>query len=163
LLELPAGSKLMLLAPVVSERKGEHHKLLQEMHSQGFIRARIDGEVHELDEPPELELHKKHSIEIVVDRFKVRDDLGLRLAESLETALRLADGLVRVAWMDEDRPELVFSAKFACPVCGYSLSELEPRLFSFNNPVGACHRCDGPVTAIVQGQRATYYCKRCQT
>ena len=142
-LALPEGERLMLLAPVVKERKGEHHKLLQELHAQGFIRARIDGEIVELDDAPELELHRKHSIEVVVDRFKVREDLSTRLAESFETALNLADGLVRVAWMDGSRDELVFSSRFACPHCGYSISELEPRLFSFNNPVGACPTCDG--------------------
>jgi excinuclease ABC subunit A len=141
---LPAGSKLMLLAPVISERKGEYHKLLAELHAQGFIRARIDGEVFELDDPPDLELHKKHTIEVVVDRFKVRDDLALRLAESFETALHLAEGVARIAWMDDgEQEDLVFSANFACPVCGYSIEELEPRLFSFNNPVGACPTCDG--------------------
>ncbi|MES9929639.1 MAG: excinuclease ABC subunit UvrA, partial [Candidatus Thiodiazotropha sp. 6PDIVS] len=142
-LELPEGQRMMLLAPVIQERKGEHHKLLQELHAQGFIRARIDGEVYELDDAPTLELHKKHSIEVVVDRFKVREDLSTRLAESFETALNLADGLVRVAWMDGSQPDLLFSSRFACPHCGYSLSELEPRLFSFNNPVGACPTCDG--------------------
>lgn len=145
ILSLPEGSKLMLLAPVVSERKGEHHKLLRELNTQGFIRARVDGEIFELDQPPELELHKKHTIEAVVDRFKVREGLELRLAESFETALTLSGGLARIASMDEDKPqeELVFSANFACPQCGYSLAELEPRLFSFNNPVGACPTCDG--------------------
>ncbi|MEJ2609860.1 MAG: excinuclease ABC subunit UvrA [Candidatus Thiodiazotropha sp.] len=142
-LALPEGERLMLLAPVVQERKGEHHKLLQELHAQGYIRARIDGEVCELDNTPSLELHKKHNIEVVVDRFKVRSDLATRLAESFETALNLADGLVRVAWMDNSQPEMIFSSRFACPHCGYSLSELEPRLFSFNNPVGACPTCDG--------------------
>ncbi len=142
-LALPEGERMMLLAPVVKERKGEHHKLLQELHAQGFIRARIDGEIYELDDAPTLELHKKHSIEVVVDRFKVRQDLATRLAESFETALQLAEGLVRVAWMDGSREELVFSSRFACPHCGYSISELEPRLFSFNNPVGACPTCDG--------------------
>ncbi|MCU7852925.1 MAG: excinuclease ABC subunit UvrA [Candidatus Thiodiazotropha sp. (ex Monitilora ramsayi)] len=142
-LALPEGERLMLLAPVVKERKGEHHKLLQELHAQGFIRARIDGEIFELDDAPTLELHKKHNIDVVVDRFKVREDLPTRLAESFETALHLADGLVRVAWMDGSQQELVFSSRFACPHCGYSLSELEPRLFSFNNPVGACPTCDG--------------------
>jgi excinuclease ABC subunit A len=142
-LALPQGERLMLLAPVVKERKGEHHKLLQELHAQGFIRARIDGELYELDDAPSLELHKKHNIEVVVDRFKVREDLTTRLAESFETALNLADGLVRVAWLDGSREELVFSSRFACPHCGYSISELEPRLFSFNNPVGACPTCDG--------------------
>ncbi|MEW8205363.1 MAG: excinuclease ABC subunit UvrA [Candidatus Thiodiazotropha taylori] len=140
---LPEGERLMMLAPVIKERKGEHHKLLQELHAQGFIRARIDGEVFELDDAPTLELHKKHTIEVVVDRFKVRPDLKTRLAESFETALNLADGLVRVAWMNGSQQELVFSSRFACPHCGYSLTELEPRLFSFNNPVGACPTCDG--------------------
>ncbi len=143
ILNLPEHSKLMLLAPVVSERKGEYQKLLAELYAQGYIRARIDGDIYELDQPPELALHKKHTIEVVVDRFKVRTDLRLRLTESFETALHLAEGVVRVAWMDEERPELVFSANFACPVCGYSIEELEPRLFSFNNPVGACEACDG--------------------
>ncbi len=144
ILTLPQDSRLMLLAPVVKERKGEHIKLLEELRAQGFIRARIDGEVVELEAPPELDLRRKHTIEVVVDRFKVRPDLGIRLAESLETALRLAGGLAKVAFMDApDSAELVFSANFACPECGYSLSELEPRLFSFNNPVGACPTCDG--------------------
>ncbi len=143
-LDLPAESKLMLLAPVVSERKGEHQKLLAELLAQGFIRARIDGEIFELDDAPDLELHKKHTIEAVVDRFKVRPDMELRLAESFETALRLSDGLARVAWIEQgDHEELIFSANFACPECGHSIQELEPRLFSFNNPVGACPTCDG--------------------
>jgi excinuclease ABC subunit A len=143
-LALPEGTRLMLLAPVVSERKGEYQKLLQELAAQGFVRARVDGELRELDEVPDLELRKKHTIEVVVDRFKVRPDLQLRLAESFETALKLAGGVVRVAFMDEpDRPELLCSANFACPVCGYAIEELEPRLFSFNNPVGACPSCDG--------------------
>ncbi len=143
-LALPAGSRLMLLAPVISDRKGEHQKLLSELNAQGFIRARVDSEIYELDDPPELELHRKHTIEAVVDRFRVREDLSLRLAESFETALNLSGGLARVAWMDDPAAEeLVFSANFACPVCGYSLPELEPRLFSFNNPAGACPTCDG--------------------
>ena len=143
-LALPEGSRLMLLAPVVSERKGEHQGLLRELQAQGFIRARIDGEIHDLGSAPELELHKKHSIEAVVDRFKVRDDLRLRLAESFETALRLSGGVARIAWMsDPEREELIFSANFACPLCGYSIPELEPRIFSFNNPAGACPGCDG--------------------
>ncbi|GMQ87729.1 MAG: excinuclease ABC subunit UvrA [Gammaproteobacteria bacterium] len=136
------GSRWMLLAPVVQERKGEHLGILEELRAQGFIRARIDGEIVELDRTPSLDLRRKHNIDVVVDRFKVREDLKLRLAESFETALRLADGLARVASMDDDT-EITFSAKFACPQCGYSLSELEPRLFSFNNPVGACPGCDG--------------------
>ncbi len=136
------GTRWMLLAPVVQERKGEHLGILEELRAQGFIRARIDGEVVELDRTPALDLRRKHNIEVVVDRFKVRDDLKLRLAESFETALRLADGLARVVSMDEGT-EITFSAKFACPQCGYSLAELEPRLFSFNNPIGACPSCDG--------------------
>ena len=143
-LALPEGERLMLLAPVVKERKGEHVKLLQDLRAQGFVRARIDGEVVELDSPPPLDLRRKHTIEVVVDRFKVRADLGLRLAESFETALRLAEGVARMAFLDQpEQAELLFAAGFACPVCGYSLSELEPRLFSFNNPVGACPECDG--------------------
>ena len=142
-LALEEGAKLMLLAPLVQNRKGEHVQLLQEMHSQGFIRARIDGEVCELDKPPALDLHRKHTIEIVVDRFKVRDDLQQRLAESFETAINLTDGTARIAWMDGGHDDIDFSAKFACPECGYSISELEPRIFSFNNPAGACPECDG--------------------
>jgi excinuclease ABC subunit A len=138
------GTRLMLLAPVVQSRKGEHLQLLADLRSQGFVRARIDGEVCELDDPPKLDLRRKHSIDVVVDRFKVRDDLAQRLAESFETALKLADGVARIAWMDKpDRDELLFSDRFACPVCNYSIVELEPRLFSFNNPVGACPSCDG--------------------
>ena len=144
ILALPSGEKLMLLAPVVSERKGEYHRLLGELHAQGFIRARIDGALFELDEPPELDLRRKHNIEVVVDRFRVRPDLALRLAESFETALGLSGGLARVAWIDaSDQEELLFSASFACPECGYSVVDLEPRLFSFNNPAGACPTCDG--------------------
>ncbi|GLR69190.1 excinuclease ABC subunit UvrA [Agaribacter marinus] len=143
-LAMPEGTKLMLLAPVVHERKGEHVKTLESLAAQGFIRARIDGEVCDLSDPPELDLRKKHSIDVVVDRFKVRDDLQLRLAESFETALNLAAGNAKVAYMDDDsKEEIVFSANFACPHCGYSISELEPRLFSFNNPAGACQTCDG--------------------
>ncbi len=143
-LALPEGERLMLLAPVVKERKGEHVKLLRDLQAQGFVRARIDGAVVELDSPPLLDLRRTHTIEVVVDRFKVRDDMGLRLAESFETALRLGEGVARVAFLDEPaRAELLFSAGYACPVCGYSLSELEPRLFSFNNPAGACPECDG--------------------
>jgi len=142
-LELAEDSRWMLLAPVVNERKGEHVQILEELRGQGFIRARIDGEVYELDEPPKLDLKKKHTIEVVVDRFKVRNDLALRLAESFETALRLAEGLALVVSMDDAKKELVFSDKYACPHCGYSLSELEPRIFSFNNPKGACQKCDG--------------------
>jgi excinuclease ABC subunit A len=143
-LAMPEGSKLMLLAPIVKDRKGEHVKTLHNLSAQGFIRARIDGEVCDLSDPPPLDLHKKHTIEVVVDRFKVRDDMALRLSESFETALSLAGGNAVVADMDDkDAEEIVFSANFACPHCGYSLSELEPRLFSFNNPAGACPTCDG--------------------
>ncbi len=143
-LSLPGQTRLMLLAPVVHERKGEHVQLLADLRTQGFVRARIDGEIYELDDPPKLDLRKKHSIEVVVDRFKVHEDLRLRLSESFETTLKLADGVARVAYMnDPEQAELVFSDKFACPVCGYSIAELEPRLFSFNNPVGACPTCDG--------------------
>ncbi len=143
-LALPEGTKLMLLAPVVDNRKGEHVQLMQDLMAQGFVRARINGEIYELDQPPRLDLRRKHTIEAVVDRFRVKDDLRLRLAESFETALRLADGVARVVRMDEpDAEELVFSDRFACNVCGYSLTELEPRLFSFNNPSGACPACDG--------------------
>jgi excinuclease ABC subunit A len=143
-LALPADTKLMLLAPLVQERKGEHLHVLEQLRAQGYVRARVDGKVIELDQPPSLDLRRKHTIEAVVDRFKVREDIAQRLAESFETALKLANGVVRIAWMDEsDREELVFSARFACPTCGYSLAELEPRLFSFNNPVGACPECDG--------------------
>lgn len=141
---LPEGNRLMLLAPIVKDRKGEHLKTLENLASQGYIRARIDGEVCDLSDPPTLELQKKHTIEVVVDRFKVRDDLAQRLAESFETALILSGGSAIVADMDNPKAEeLLFSANFACPVCGYSMRELEPRLFSFNNPAGACPTCDG--------------------
>ena len=141
---LPEESRLMLLAPVVVERKGEHVQLMQDLMAQGFIRARINGEVYELDDPPKLDLRRKHNIEAVVDRFKIKPDLKLRLAESFETALRLADSVARIAYIGgEGQEELVFSDKFACNICGYSLTELEPRLFSFNNPSGACSSCDG--------------------
>jgi len=143
-LAMPEGSRLMLLAPVVDERKGEHVQLMQELMAQGYIRARIDGEVYELDQPPKLDLRRKHTIEAIVDRFRVKEDIRLRLAESFETALRLADGVARIAWMDDPaQEEIIFSDRFACNLCGYSLTELEPRLFSFNNPSGACPSCDG--------------------
>ena len=143
-LSLPEESKMMLLAPVVKNRKGEHVKLLDSLAAQGYIRARIDGEICDLSDPPELALQKKHTIEVVVDRFKVRSDLATRLAESFETALELSGGTAVVADMDNpNAEELIFSANFACPHCGYSVPELEPRLFSFNNPAGACPTCDG--------------------
>ncbi len=134
---------MMLLATIVKERKGEHVKTLENLAAQGFIRARIDGETCDLTDPPKLELHKKHTIEVIVDRFKVRSDLQQRLAESFETALELSGGIVVVAPMEGDGEEQIFSANFACPHCGYSMRELEPRLFSFNNPAGACPTCDG--------------------
>ena len=149
-LEMPQDSRLMLLAPVVNARKGEHVKLLEGLSAQGYIRARIDGEVCDLTDPPTLDLHVKHTIEVVVDRFKVRDDIKQRLAESFETALELSGGIATVASMEDDTgtgkskgEELIFSANFACPYCGYSMAELEPRIFSFNNPAGACQTCDG--------------------
>ncbi len=149
-LALPEGSRLMLLAPVIRDRKGEHLNLFNDFKQQGFIRARIDGTVYELDEVPELDAKKKHTIEVVVDRFKVREDIKTRLAESFETALLLAHDVATIAWMDNDdsknsaeKSELVFSSKFACAHCGYNLQELEPRLFSFNNPAGACPECEG--------------------
>jgi excinuclease ABC subunit A len=148
-LALPEDSRIMVLAPVVRERKGEHVQLLQELRSQGYVRARIDDEIIELDQPPKLDLRKKHTIEVVVDRIKVRPDVRLRLAESFETALRLADGIAAVAFLPDESSkkklpkDIAFSAKFACPDCGYSLTELTPRLFSFNSPAGACSACDG--------------------
>jgi excinuclease ABC subunit A len=144
-LALPDDLRLMLIAPVVVNRKGEHVQLFNNLQKQGFIRARINGEVYELDDPPKLDLHKKHNIEVVVDRFKVRPDLKLRLSESFETTLLLTDGIARIAAIDSesDFKEIKFSANFACPECGYSISELEPRLFSFNSPAGACPECDG--------------------
>ncbi|MGB1403560.1 MAG: excinuclease ABC subunit UvrA, partial [Porticoccaceae bacterium] len=142
-LALPEGTKLMLLAPVIKDRKGEHLHLFESLRRQGFIRARIDGLVCDLDEAPALDKKKKHTIEVVVDRFKVKADIGLRLAESFETVLGLAEGLAVISYMEGDQPDQIFSAKFACPICNYSLNELEPRLFSFNNPAGACPTCDG--------------------
>jgi excinuclease ABC subunit A len=138
-----AGERWMLLAPVVIERKGEHLQLLDDLRAQGFIRARINGQVVELDAAPALDLRKKHSIEVIVDRFKIREDINTRLSESFETALRIAEGIAIAVCMDDDATELMFSEKYACPHCGYSLTELEPRIFSFNNPKGACPDCDG--------------------
>jgi excinuclease ABC subunit A len=142
-LELKEGTKIMLLAPIVRDRKGEHLHTFEQLKRDGFIRARIDGLVVDLDDTPKLDKKKKHTIEVVVDRFKVRDDLKIRLAESFETALSLTEGLVAISFMDGEQGDRIFSAKHACPVCDYSLSELEPRLFSFNNPAGACPGCDG--------------------
>ena len=141
---LPEGSRIMVLAPVIVERKGEHLHVFKELLAGGFIRARIDGLVTDLDHPPALDKNKKHSIDAVVDRLRVQPGAEQRLAESFETALGLSEGIARVASMDDsDAKELVFSARFACPVCGYSIAELEPRMFSFNNPAGACPTCDG--------------------
>ncbi len=142
-LAMPEGKRLMLLAPVIQDRKGEHLSVFEGLRAQGFVRARVNGEVIELDDPPELELRKKHTIEAVVDRFKVREDIQQRLAESFETALKLADGVAKVVSMDDDTDQTLFSARFACSECGYSIAELEPRMFSFNNPAGACPTCDG--------------------
>ncbi len=143
-LALPEGTALMLLAPVIRERKGEHLHIFHELKSHGFVRARVNGIVVELDYPPELEKNKKHTIEVVVDRFKVRPDQGQRLAESFETALNIASGIAVVAPLEPgDGAEIIFSSLFACPECGHSIAELEPRLFSFNNPAGACENCDG--------------------
>lgn len=142
---LPKDSRIMVLAPIVRDRKGEHVHIFNELKTSGFIRARVDGIVCEIDYPPELEKNKKHSIDVVIDRLKIKDGLEQRLAESFETAIHLADGLAVVALMDKDdkEEELVFSSLFACPKCGHSISELEPKLFSFNSPAGACASCDG--------------------
>ncbi|MCL4119850.1 UNVERIFIED_CONTAM: hypothetical protein GTU68_020481 [Idotea baltica] len=142
-LAMEQGERLMLLAPVVQDRKGEHKDILENLRAQGFVRARVNGKVIELDSPPELELRKKHTIEAVVDRFKVRADLQQRLAESFETALNMADGIALVASLDDNSRDILFSSQFSCPTCGYSIPELEPRMFSFNNPAGACGTCDG--------------------
>ena len=144
-LGLPEDSKIMILAPIVRNRKGSHQKLLQELSHEGFLRARIDGEVQFLEEVEELDGNKNHTIEIVIDRLKVRQDISSRLSESLETALNMSSGIAILSPMDShaEWKELTFSAKFSCIHCGYSLNELEPRLFSFNNPVGACETCDG--------------------
>ena len=143
-LNLPEDTRIMILAPIVQNRKGEFVQLLQELHHKGFLRARIDGVMVEMDNVPELDLRKKHTIEVVIDRLKIRPDIQTRLAESIETALKLTEGLVGIAFMDDEKKTpLLFSSKFACPECGYSLTELEPRLFSFNSPTGACPSCDG--------------------
>jgi len=146
-LALPEGTKLMLLAPVIDGRKGEHEHALNSLRADGYVRARIDGLIHELDQVDSLDKRKKHTIEVVIDRFKVREDIKQRLADSFETALTLSNGLARIAYMDEkqakQKGEIVFSARYACTQCGYSITELEPRIFSFNNPAGACPTCDG--------------------
>src|SRR5579864_596956 len=143
-LKLPEGSAIALLAPVVSERKGEHHEQLEDLAAQGFVRVRIDARIHEMEALPALDPKKKHTIEAVVDRTRIRADAAQRVAESFETALRLSAGLARLIFLDEPQREaLVFSSRHACPVCGYSVPPLEPKLFSFNNPSGACPECDG--------------------
>jgi len=149
-LKIPTGSKQMLLAPVVRDRKGEHTQLLTELRSQGYLRARINGEVHTLDESIKINPKKKHTIEAVIDRFKIKSDLRLRLAESLETALKLSSGLAIIAPMDQSdtntadkSEEILFSSEFSCPICSHAVTELTPRLFSFNSPQGACSVCDG--------------------
>jgi excinuclease ABC subunit A len=142
-LALPLDAKAMILAPVVKDRKGEHVQLLQQLQARGYVRARIDGVLCDLDAPPKLGLRTKHTIEVVIDRFKVRSEIAQRLSESFENALNLAEGVAIVASMDESFEEVLYSSKFACSLCGYSLGELEPRLFSFNNPAGACSECDG--------------------
>lgn len=143
IMALPADTKIMILSPVVKERKGEHVELIQQLKAKGFVRARVDGVVMELDQVKPLDLRKKHTIEVVVDRLKIKSDIQQRLAESLETAVNLSEGLVQIGFIDSPRKEQLFSAKFACVHCGYSLQELEPRLFSFNSPVGACAACEG--------------------
>ena len=143
IIALDEGTKLMILAPVVQDRKGEHLHLFEQLRGQGFVRVRVDGIVVDMDDVPELDKNKKHTIEVVVDRVKVRDDIKQRLAESLETALELTGGTAKAMGMDNDKLEILFSSKFACPVCGYSITDLEPRMFSFNNPAGACGTCDG--------------------
>ena len=158
-LNLPEGSKLMLLAPVVRNRKGEHLHLLNDLRNQGFVRARVDGIVLELEVVPELDGSKKHTIEVVVDRFKVREDIKQRVADSFETALQLANGLASIAYMDDmEKKDIIFSSEYACPQCGYSIPELEPRMFSFNNPAGACPDCDGlGVTQFFDPQRVVMH------
>ena len=144
ILALPEGTKVMLLAPVIQKKKGEHLSTLEELSTQGYVRARIDGKVTDLDQAPSLEKNKKHTIEVIIDRFKIRQDLKTRLADSLETTIGLSDGIAIIAPISgNDTEEIIFSARYACPSCGHSLPELEPRLFSFNNPSGACSNCDG--------------------
>ena len=145
-MKLPDGLAVMLLAPVVRERKGDHNKTIESLRAQGYLRARINGETVELDQPPKLDAKRKHTIDVVIDRFKVREDIQLRLADSLETAIRLGDETAIVAPLkeaDADFDELVFSTRYACKQCGYAIASLEPRSFSFNSPHGACPTCDG--------------------
>lgn len=143
ILAIPEGTRVMLCAPVIKERKGEHLHVFSELRGQGYVRVRVDGIVTELDDLPDLNKNKKHTIEVVVDRFRVREDVRTRLADSLETAVKVGEGVVSVTHLDDKVDEIVFSSRFACPTCGHSIKELEPRLFSFNNPAGACRACDG--------------------
>ena len=146
ILAIPEGSRVMLMAPIIKDRKGEHQHVFNQLRSQGFVRARIDAVVTDLDELPDLDKNKKHTIEVVVDRFKIRPDMQTRLADSIETAIATSDGMVTLAFMgdaEKDRADIIFSSRFACPDCGHSIGELAPRLFSFNNPAGACPGCDG--------------------
>jgi len=142
-LALPEGTRVNLLAPVIRERKGEHLHVFKQLMTQGFVRARIDGIITDLDSTPDLDKNKKHTIEVVIDRFSIRPDLQTRLADSFETAVQVADGIAAVNFMDDDTDDLLFSSRFACPECGHAIQDLEPRLFSFNNPAGACQSCDG--------------------
>ena len=165
---LPAGTRVLLLAPVVVDRKGEHAQLLERMHAQGFVRARVDGSVIELEEPPKLKKNFKHTIEIVVDRVAVKTSHQQRLAESFETALELSEGIAKILVLATDDQhhdrEIVFSSRYACPYCGYSLSELEPRLFSFNNPAGACTGCDGlGLASFFDPDRVVFAAATCST
>src|SRR5580658_429357 len=158
-LKLPDGLAAALLAPVASDRKGEHLQMLEDLAGQGFVRVRIDGRIHEMQALPQLEPKKKHTIEVVVDRLRIRPDAAQRLAESFETALRLSGGIARLAFLDDPKcEELTFSSRHACPVCGYSVPPLEPKLFSFNNPAGACPSCDGlGVQEFFDPQRAVLH------
>ncbi|MCX7115978.1 MAG: excinuclease ABC subunit UvrA [Gammaproteobacteria bacterium] len=162
-LTLPLESKAMILAPVVQTRKGEHILLLKQLQAKGFTKARINNELCELDDPPPLAPHEKHTIEVVIDRFKIRPDLAQRLSESFETALSLTEGMVKVASLDHLFTDILLSANYACPLCGYSLNELEPRLFSFNSPMGACPDCDGLGVLAVETAPQTFVSERCTT
>ncbi len=142
-MSMEPGTRLMLLAPVVRGRRGEHQHLLGELKTLGFVRARINGIVSDLDDAPQLDKNKRHTIEVVIDRLRVREDIKVRLADSFETAIRISNGIASVAFTEDDREDLLFSARFACPICQRSIDELEPRFFSFNNPAGACGSCDG--------------------
>ena len=143
ILKINVGTKLILLSPIINDRKGEHNELIKDIKSKGFIRLRINGFIHEIDALPVIDAKKKNTIEVVVDRFSVKAEIGLRITESFETALELSNGIAKVAFLDGTQKSLLFSNKFACPSCGFSITELEPRTFSFNNPAGACSNCDG--------------------